>query len=132
MFEFYPVIRAVHIAAISLSGAWLIIRGLALLGGMRWPFALPIRLLGWTIDGTVLTAATMLLTMLPAELFANHWLTVKLAFVGIYFIAGWKALSPGVTRRSRRLVLLAVAASAFGIAYGIALAHEPMGWFASR
>ena len=71
MLEFYPVIRAVHIAAISLSGAWLIIRGLALLGGMRWPFAWPIRLLGWTIDGTVLTAATMLLTMLPVELFAN-------------------------------------------------------------
>lgn len=132
MLEFYPVIRAVHVAAISLSGAWLIIRGLALLGGMRWPFAWPIQLLGWTIDGTVLTAATMLLTILPAELFANHWLTVKLAFVGIYFVVGWKALSPAVTRPSRRLVLLAVAAGAFGIAYGIARAHDPMGWFASR
>ena len=132
MLEFFPEVRAAHIAAISLSGAWLIIRGLALLGGMRWPFAWPVRLLGWTIDGAVLTAATMLVTMLPAELFANHWLTVKLAFVGIYFIAGWKALSPGVTRRSGRLVLLAVAASAFGIAYGIARGHDPMGWFASQ
>ena len=131
MFEFYPLLRAVHIAAISLSGAWLIIRVLALLGGMRWPFALPIRLLGWTIDGTVLTAATMLLTMLPAELFANHWLAVKLAIAGIYFVAGWKAISPGVTRRSSRVVLLAVAASAFGIVYGIARAHDPMGWLAS-
>lgn len=131
MLEFYPVIRAVHIAAISLSGAWLIVRGLALLSGMRWPFAWPVRLLGWTIDGTVLTAATMLLTMLPAELFANHWLTAKLAFVGIYFIAGWKALSRGVTRQSWRLVLLAVAASAFGIAYAIARAHDPMGWLSS-
>lgn len=132
MLEFYPAIRAVHIAAISLSGAWLLIRGLALLGGMKWPFAWPIRLLGWTVDGTVLTAATMLLTMLPIELFANHWLTVKLAFVATYFIAGWTALSPGVTRRSRRLVLLVVALGAFGIAYGIARAHDPMGWFASR
>lgn len=131
MLEFYQPIHAVHIAAISLSGAWLIIRGLALLGGMRWPFAWPARLLGWTIDGTVLTAATMLVTMLPAELFANHWLTVKLAFVGIYFVAGWKAVSPGITRRSRRLVLLAVAASAFGIVYGIARTHDPMGWLAS-
>ncbi len=128
MFEYYPVIRAVHIAAISLSGAWLLIRGLALLGGMRWPFAWPVRLLGWTIDGTVLTAATMLFTMLPAELFANHWLTVKIAFVAIYFIAGWIALSPGVIRRSRRLVLLAVALGSFCIAYGIARAHDPIGW----
>ena len=132
MLEFYPMIRAVHIAAIGLSGAWLIVRGLALLSGMRWPFAWPVRLLGWTIDGTVLTAATMLLTILPAGSFSNHWLTAKLAFVGIYFITGWKALSPGVTRRSMRLVLLAVAASAFGIAYGIARAHDPMGWLALR
>lgn len=131
MLEFYPAIRAVHIAAISVSGTWLIIRGLALLGGMRWPFALPIRLLGWTIDGTVLTAATMLLTMLPAELFANHWLTVKLVFVAVYFIAGWTALSPGVTRRSRRLVLLAMALSAFGLAFAIARAHDPISWFAA-
>ncbi|MEO8141938.1 MAG: SirB2 family protein, partial [Sphingomicrobium sp.] len=70
----------------------------------------------------------MLLTMLPAELFANHWLTVKLAFVAIYFIAGWTALSPGLARRSRRLVLLAVALGAFCIAYEIARAHDPMGW----
>ena len=130
MLEFYPAIRAVHIAAISLSAAWLTIRGLALLGGMRWPHLWPIRLLGWTIDGTVLTAATMLFTMLPAEMFANHWLSVKLAFVAAYFIAGWSALSPAVTER-RRLVLLVVALGAFGCAYSIARAHDPLGWFAT-
>ncbi|MDE2562017.1 MAG: SirB2 family protein [Sphingomonadales bacterium] len=129
MIEFYPQILAVHIAAITLSGGWTALRGLGVLAGMDWPRHIAARLLGWAIDGTVLTAAAMLLTILPSGMFANHWLTVKLVFVAIYFAGAWHGLSPG-PRKSRRLASLAFCMVAFGLAAGIARAHDPLGWLA--
>ena len=70
MLEFYPQILSVHIASITLSGGWTGLRGLGLLFEMSWPRHFAARLLGWAIDGTVLTAAAMLLTILPSALFA--------------------------------------------------------------
>lgn len=129
MLEFYPQIRSVHIAAVSLSFAWFAIRAVALAFGMNWPRHLLARIPGWTIDGTLLTAATMLLTILPTEAFANHWLTVKLAFVLTYLLAGWTSLQPGWTRRRAGLLAL-LATFAWFTAYGIARAHNPLGWLA--
>ena len=129
MIEFYPQIRSVHIAAIEFSGAWFLIRWIALLAGQSWPRWILARATGWTIDGTVLTAATMLWTILPGELFANHWLTVKLLFVCTYFAAGWSALQGGLAPR-RRGWLGALALLAYAMAYGIARTHDPLGWLA--
>ncbi|MCA8926635.1 MAG: SirB2 family protein [Alphaproteobacteria bacterium] len=129
MIEFYPQVHALHVAAISLSGLWMLLRGLVLLAGMRWARGAAAWTVSLAIDGTVLTAAAMLLTMLPAEMFANHWLTAKLAFVAIYFAAGYAAFL--AQRRRRWLALmLAVAMIAYGLAYGIARAHDMLGWWA--
>lgn len=129
MLEFYPQIRDVHIAAILLSGGWFALRALAILAGLRWPRALAARVLGWTIDATLLTAATMLWSILPGELFANGWLTAKLVFVAIYLAAGWSSLQPRAMR-SCTLALAGTAALAWVLAYGIARSHDPWGWFA--
>ena len=129
MIEFYPEIRGVHVAAIFLSGAWMALRGGAVLAGGRWPRATPAWLVAGTIDGTVLTAATMLVTVLPAALFANHWLAVKLGLVVLYVVAGYAAL---VVRsgRTRTAALLATSLAAFVLAYGTARHHHPLGWLA--
>lgn len=129
MLEFYPQILSVHIAAITLSGGWTALRGLGLLFEMRWPRHFGARLLGWVIDGTVLTAAAMLLTILPSGMFANHWLTIKLVFVAVYFAAAWHGFAPGM-RRKRSLAAISVSLAAFGIAVGIARTHDPLGWLA--
>ena len=71
MLTFYPGIKFVHVAAIMASGTFFVLRAMALLGGMRWPRLAPVRYLSYTIDTVLMTAALMLLTILPRELFAN-------------------------------------------------------------
>ena len=127
MLAFYPQIKLVHIAAVSASGAFFALRALGLLAGMRWPRMAPVRYLSYTIDTTLLTAALMLLTILPSGLYANGWLTVKLVLVVVYVVLGTLALKRGRTARMRTVSFLAAVAVYLAI-IGIARAHHPMGW----
>ena len=65
MIEFYPQIRSVHILAVCLSGGLFALRGLGVLAGMRWPQVAFVRYLSYSIDTVLLTAALMLVTILP-------------------------------------------------------------------
>ncbi|AKC86359.1 SirB2 family protein [Pseudoxanthomonas suwonensis] len=127
MITFYPDIKLVHIAAALASGAFFALRALALLGGMRWPRAAPVRYLSYTVDTVLLTAAFMLLTILPSGLFANGWLWVKLLLVVAYVVLGILAF-----RAQRRCVwraaLVAAAGACFLQVVGIARFHHPLGW----
>lgn len=126
MLAFYPQIKFVHIAAVSASGAFFALRALGLLAGMRWPRWAPVRYLIYTIDTTLLTAAMMLLTILPRELYANGWLWVKLLLVAAYIVLGILAFRP---RRgtAARWALVAAAGLCFVQAYAIARFHDPRG-----
>jgi uncharacterized membrane protein SirB2 len=126
--EFYPQARAVHIAAALASGALFALRGTGVLAGARWPMAPPLRYLSYGIDTVLLTAALMLLAMLPAALFANHWLTVKLTLLVIYVVLGSVALKRGRTARVRA-VCFAGAVAVYASMFGIARTHQPLGWF---
>ena len=127
MIELYPQIRAVHILAISLSGLVMAVRYAGALAGQRWPRHIVARGLAWTIDGTILTVAAMLVTILPGVA-SSSWLLTKLVFVVLYFGAGYYGLAarqgPG-----KRALCAAVTAMSFALAYGIARAHDPLGWF---
>jgi uncharacterized membrane protein SirB2 len=127
MIEFYPQIRFVHILAISLSGGLFAVRGLAMLAGARWPQAFVVRYLSYTIDTVLLTAALMLVTILPAAMFANHWLTVKLLLVVAYVALGVFALRRGRTR-GIRAACYAGALLLYAAIFGIARMHHPLGW----
>ncbi|HEY0309522.1 MAG TPA: SirB2 family protein [Luteimonas sp.] len=127
MIEFYPQIRYVHILAVTLSGCLFAVRGLAVLMGMRWPLWGPVRYLSWTIDTVLLTAALMLLTILPGALFANGWLTLKLLLVVVYVVLGVFALKRASTRR-RKAVFYVLALATFLAIVGIARMHSPWGW----
>ena len=126
MLAFYPQIKLVHIAAVSASGAFFALRALGLLAGMRWPRMAPVRYLSYTIDTTLLTAAMMLLTILPGELYANGWLWVKLALVATYIVLGILAFHPGRSAKAR-WALVAAAGLCFLQAYTIARFHHPLG-----
>jgi uncharacterized membrane protein SirB2 len=127
MIEFYPQILITHILAISLSGGLFATRGLGVLAGARWPQAAPVRYLSYSIDTVLLTAALMLLTILPGAMFANGWLTVKLVLVVAYVVLGSFALKRGRTPRMRTTCFFA-ALLVFATIIGIALAHHPLGW----
>lgn len=127
MIEFYPQIRAVHIWAITLSGCLFALRGLGMLAGARWPQAALLRYLSYSIDTVLLTAALMLVTILPGAMFANGWLTVKLVLVVAYVVLGVFALRRGRSRRVRA-VCYAAALLVFIAIVGIARMHHPLGW----
>jgi len=76
------------------------------------------------------TCALMLVTILPGALFANQWLTLKLALLVVYVAAGTMALKRARTPRARTLFFIA-ALAVYAIMLGIARAHHPLGWLLS-
>ncbi|TZF90488.1 SirB2 family protein [Cognatilysobacter lacus] len=128
MIEFYPQIKAVHIAMVLLSGLLFAMRGAGVLAGMRWPMQLAVKLLSYAIDTTLLTAALMLFTILPHEMFSNGWLATKLVLLVVYIGLGTFALKRGRTQRTRAVTYVA-ALAVFGFIISIARAHHPLGPF---
>lgn len=128
MFEFYPQIKWVHIFCVLASGALFALRGLLVQTGhgdaAQWT---PLRLLSYSIDTTLLTAALMLLTILPAALFANGWLTAKLLLLVVYVVLGTLALKRARSQRVRTLCY-AAALGTYVFMLGIARMHQPWGW----
>ena len=132
MIEFYPQIKQFHIFIALLSGALFTLRGAFLLGGARWPLALPVRWISYTVDTALLTAALMLVTILPGAMFANGWLVAKVALVVTYIVLGIFALKRARTQRSRLICYLG-ALAVFATIYAVARTHQPFGfltyWF---
>ena len=128
LLEFYPQIKAVHIACITASGSLFAIRGAGVLSGARWPLALPVCWLSYAIDTTLLTAALMLLTILPWATFSNGWLATKLILIVVYVVLATFALRRAPTRRARAGFYVA-ALLTFAFVISIALAHHPLGIF---
>lgn len=126
MIEFYPQVKAVHIAMVIASGFLFALRGAGVLAGMRWPMRLPVKLLSYTVDTTLLTAALMLFTMLPKAMFANGWLATKIVLLIVYIGLGTYALKRARTRRAQA-VFYVLALATFGFIVSIARAHHPLG-----
>lgn len=129
MEQYYLEIRAVHIGAIILSGALLLLRGvLHNLLSASWVMAWPIRTLSYTIDTMLLTAALMLMTIVRQYPFVDSWLTMKVILLLLYIYLGYMALR-GATGRVR-WASLGGAALVYGFIISIARAHSPLGIFA--
>ncbi len=127
MLEFYPQIRSVHITAVTASGALFAARGVGTLVRHRWPQAAPVRWSSYAIDTVLLTAAVMLVAMLPSSMFVNGWLAAKLGLLVTYVAAGTMALRRSRTPRGRA-AWLAAALGLYAAMFGIARLHHPLGW----
>jgi len=130
MIEFYPQIKMFHIALALLSGGLFALRGAGVLAGMRWPHWLAVRWTSYAIDTSLLTAALMLLTILPGAMFANGWLTAKLVLLVVYVVLGVFAIKRARTKAAKAICYVAALAT-FGMVYTIARAHHPLGWLYS-
>jgi uncharacterized membrane protein SirB2 len=126
--EFYPQIKAVHIVCVLLSGALFALRGTLVLAGRNGiAQAAPVRYLSYGIDTALLTAALMLLSILPGALFANGWLTTKLVLLVGYVVLGAYALKRAHTPRTRA-ICFAAALATYLFMLGVARMHHPLGW----
>lgn len=126
MIEYYPQIKLVHLAAVLASGGLFALRGIARQLGGRWSMAAPARFLSYGVDIVLLSAALMLVAVLPAAVFANGWLWAKLALLVIYVGLGTLALKRGRTPRVRRLCFVA-ALLVYGAMFAVARSHHPLG-----
>jgi uncharacterized membrane protein SirB2 len=127
MIEFYPQIKQAHIGFALASGAIFALRGAGVLAGMRWPHWLAVRWTSYTVDTALLTAAMMLLTILPGAMFSNGWLTAKLLLLVVYVVLGTFAIKRGRTRLAKAGFYVA-ALLTFAMVYSIARAHSPWGF----
>jgi uncharacterized membrane protein SirB2 len=130
MIEYYLQVKLVHVMAVLCSGSLFFLRGLLAQAGpgtrpARWAMAAPLRLGSYAIDTVLLTAALMLLTMLPHAVFANGWLLAKLSLLVCYVVLGSFALRRGRTPSMRRTCFIA-ALLVFGCMLAIARTHHPL------
>lgn len=128
MIEFYPQIKWVHVASVFASGLLFLMRGLMVQAGRQPMAMLPsLRYLSYSIDTILLSAAFMLLTILPHGLYANGWLALKLVLLVVYVVLGSLALKRGRSARTRTITFVAAVAVYVGI-IGVARMHHPLGW----
>jgi uncharacterized membrane protein SirB2 len=127
MIAFYLQIKLVHVLAVLASGGLFALRGAALMAGQRWAMATPLRYLSYSIDTVLLTAALMLLTILPTGMFANGWLALKLVLLVVYVVLGSLALKRARSDRMRRIAYGA-ALLTYLYMLGVARTHHPLGW----
>jgi uncharacterized membrane protein SirB2 len=127
MLEYYLQVKWVHVAAVLCSGSLFALRGaLVQFGASRWAMAAPLRFASYAVDTVLLTAALMLLTMLPHAVFANGWLLVKLGLLVLYVLLDTFALKRGRTAGVRRACLVAALAT-FCCMLAVARTHDPLG-----
>ena len=126
MIEFYPQIKWIHLVAVIASGGLFLLRGLAVQAQACWPMAAPVRWLSYGIDSVLLAAAVALVAVLPAALYANGWLTVKLVLLVLYIGLGTVALKRGRTQGQRQVAFVA-ALVVYGSIIAVARAHHPLG-----
>jgi len=128
MLVFYPQIKLAHIICVVASGVLFALRGGAVLAGAKWPMATPARFLSYAIDTTLLTAALMLLTILPSAMFANGWLIMKMCLLVAYIGVASFALKRA--RKSRtRAICYAGALCIYLFMLSVAYWHHPFGIF---
>lgn len=128
MIDFYAQIKWVHVASVVASGLLFLMRGLLVQAGRERLAMLPsLRYLSYSIDTVLLSAAFMLLTILPHGLYANGWLALKLVLLVVYVVLGSFALKRGRTARARGATFVA-AVLVYVAIIGIARMHHPLGW----
>ena len=125
MIEYYPQIKMIHVAAVIASGSLFLLRGLVVQAGRQWAMSAPLRYLSYGIDSMLLAAAVLLLTILPAAVYGNGWLTAKVSLLVVYIGLGTYALKRGRTRRAR-LGCFVAALTVYGTMLVIARAHDPL------
>ncbi|ESQ87904.1 hypothetical protein ABAC460_17080 [Asticcacaulis sp. AC460] len=127
MTSLYPVVLSVHVCAVILSGSYFVIRAISALLGATWPRARPFRTASYLIDCVLLMAGLTLVVILPAEIFANQWLSIKLGLVVLYIAFGMAAMRSSLKLHVRCLSLI-MAVITYTNIVGTALLHHPLGW----
>jgi uncharacterized membrane protein SirB2 len=125
----YAVLKAIHVGAVTLSGAGFFARGLGMLAGARWVHGRLARVAPHLVDTTLLVSAVALAWTLRVSPLTDAWLAAKLIGLLAYVGLGLIALRFGRTR-TVRATAWAGALLAFAYIVSVALTKDPRGWLA--
>jgi uncharacterized membrane protein SirB2 len=124
----YPLLKSLHVALVTLSGALFALRGAGVLACARWPMDKGVRTASVVIDTLLLLSGVTLWTMLHLDPLRDAWLGVKLLLLLLYIVLGSLALKRARTPVLRAVFLLA-AIVVFATMVGVALTHDPLGFW---
>ena len=125
----YPALLHLHRACVTASVLLFMARGLGVTALQTLPMQARWRALSVGIDVPLLATGVALWTLLGYHPLQQTWLGVKLGLLVVYIVLGSFALKRGRTRAQRLLFFIAALAVVLSMA-GIALAHDPVGWWA--
>jgi len=118
--EYFPILKAVHVTSVILSGAFFFVRGLwmiyrpALLARPWVKKAPPV------VDTILLVSALSLMFTIGQYPWTYAWLAAKATAVLVYIALGLVAITYGRTRRTR-IVAWVAALFVFGYIVSVAL-----------
>jgi uncharacterized membrane protein SirB2 len=124
----YPLLKSLHVALVTLSGALFALRGAGVLACARWPMDKGVRTASVVIDTLLLLSGVTLWTMLHLDPLRDAWLGVKLLLLLLYIALGSMALKRARTPALRAVFLL-TAIVVFATMVGVALTHDPLGFW---
>ncbi len=126
----YPWLLPLHITLVTLSVSLFAARGAGVLAGQRWPMTGWARGLAPVIDSLLLLAGGTLWWLLQLNPTQDRWLLAKLVLLIVYIMLGTLALKRAPTRAAKAVCFVA-ALSVVGFMASIAVAHHPLGFFAT-
>ena len=123
----YSQIRVLHIGCAAFSAAVFTLRGLLRIGDVAIANHRALRILSYTVDTALMSAAILLIVILHQYPFVNGWLTTKVLLLLLYVSLGVIALKRARTRAGRAAAVLG-ALLTFALIVGVAITHHPAGW----
>ncbi len=131
MLEFYPQIKALHVACVVLTGMLFTCRGLLMLAESEYTNHIVLRWTSYVIDTTLLIAGLLLMQITSQYPVTHDWLSVKLGLLIVYIVLGIYALRRGHSLRSRTGFFVA-ALAVYLFMFSIARGHHPLGLFVTH
>ena len=123
MIEFYPAIKQVHVYSAVLLMAMFVLRAVFIL---LWPKSRAktfVVIMMLSLYTSILSTALILFSILPAAVFANHWLEMKISLLAAHELL--MAIAKKHQGRAR-IVYLAASALLLLCVYITARDHHPL------
>ncbi|HUN94136.1 MAG TPA: SirB2 family protein [Burkholderiaceae bacterium] len=123
----YPMLKAVHVTAVTLSGLGFFARGLGVLRGARWARSRLARTLPHGIDAVLLASAIALAGSVNLSASRAPWLAAKL--VGLLAYIGLGLVTLRFARRPpARAAAWVAALVVFAYIVSVAITKDPRGF----
>lgn len=123
----YIAIKHLHVTAAALSIIFFVLRSYWSINGSALLQRRVVKILPHIIDTVLLVCGVVLAAMIGPN---QPWILAKVVALIIYIGVGTIAIKRGRTPRSRGFAAI-VAVAIFFYIVGVALAHNPMSWFAT-